>query len=125
MKVKPVFVVNSILAFLFGIGFMVIPAFLLNMIGFSIDADGPLLMRFFGILIFGISILTYSARNIEDSNARKSIILFLFVVYTLMPIFHIAGQVFFNKGNIMLWSVNVIHIAFAVIYAYFLFKKGA
>ena len=35
MKVKPVFVVNSILAFLFGIGFMVIPAFLLNMIGFS------------------------------------------------------------------------------------------
>jgi len=123
MKIRTLFSVNSILATFFGLGFMLIPDFLFNLLGFSTDADGPLAMRFFGIMVFGVGVLTFLARDSGDSQARRAIILALFVVYTLMPILHIGTQLVLGKGNLMLWGVNVLHIAFAIAYGYFFFRK--
>ena len=123
MKIRTLFTINSILAAIFGLGFMLAPDFLYNLLGFSTAADGPLAMRFFGIMVFGIGVLTFSARDSEDFRARRAIILTLFVVYTLMPIFHIGSQLILGKGNLMLWGVNVLHIAFAIAYGYFFFSR--
>jgi hypothetical protein len=123
MKIRTLFIANSILATFFGLGFMLIPDYLFNLLGFSTAADGPLAMRFFGIAVFGIGVLTFSARDSEDSQARRAIILMLFVVYSLMPILHIGVQLILGKGNLMLWGVNVIHIVFAMAYGYFFFRK--
>ena len=88
MKIRPIFIVNSIIATVFGLGFMFIPDFLWSLLGFSTEADGPLAMRFFGIMVLGVGVLTFSARNAPDSISRKAIVLFLFTIYTLIPIFH-------------------------------------
>lgn len=111
---------NSILAFVFGIGFMTIPDFILDLIGFSDEADGPLMGRFFGIVIFGIGILTYNARNKELAEIKQTIVLFLFFVYGVMDIFHF---IFADLTNLMLWSVILVHTIFAALYANFYFRR--
>jgi len=123
MKLRNLFIVNAILAALFGVGFMVVPSFLFNLLGFSIEADGPLAMRYMGIMVFGVSVLTFSARNSEDSQARRAIVLSLIIIYSLLPIFHIGTQLFLGKGNIMLWGMNILHIAFAILYGIAYFRK--
>ncbi len=119
-KVKYIFIFNAVLALFFGLGFMFIPEILMTMIGFSDEADGPTAFRFFGILVFGISILTFAVRNEDTSSVRRSIILFLFIAYVLMVVFHF---IFCDLSNLMLWFVIVIHTILAIAYGYFLFKK--
>ena len=123
MKLKSVFTVNAILSFCFGVGFMAIPGFVLKIIGLPTDPEGEYLTRFLGIMIFGLSVLVFKARNISDPTALRAIISFLFICYGLMLCFHVPGQLFFGKGNIMLWSVDIIHVVLAGIYASFLFKR--
>ena len=123
MKLKSIFTVNAILSFCFGVGFMIIPGFVLKVIGMETDPEGLYLTRFLGIMIFGLSILVFMARKIDDPTAIRAILTFLFVCYGLMLCFHVPGQLFFGKGNIMLWVVDVIHVALAGIYASFLFKS--
>ena len=122
---KTLFIITFILALIFGLGFIFMPEFLLSMIGFSVDADGPLVARFFGILVFGISVLTFAARNSEYSIARQAIVLSLFVSYALMTVIHVLFFFAFNKGNMMLWSVIVIHALLSIAYGKFYFRKPA
>jgi hypothetical protein len=74
-------------------------------------------------MVFGLSILVFMARKVTDAEGIKAILSFLFACYILMLCFHVAGQLFFNKGNIMLWVVDILHISFALIYANFLFRS--
>jgi hypothetical protein len=124
MKIRPLFIVTSILATLFGLGFMFIPGFLTNLINFGIGGDGPLAMRFFGIMVLGVGVLTFSARDLEDLKAQKAIALPLFVIYTLMSIFHIWAIFALGVGNFMLWSIVVLHAVFAILYGIFTFKPA-
>ena len=74
-------------------------------------------------MIFGLSVLVLKARNISDPVAIRAILTFLFICYGLMLCFHVPGQLFFGKGNIMLWAVDIIHVALAGIYASFLLRE--
>ncbi len=123
MKIRPIFIVNSIVATVFGLGFMFIPGFIFGLLGFSTEADGPLAMRFFGIMVLGVGVLTFSARNSPDNISRKAIVISLFTIYTLMPIFHFWTIFGLGKGNIMLWSVIVLHGIFAILYGISIFNK--
>jgi hypothetical protein len=124
MKIRPYFIVTSILATLFGLGFMFMPGFLTDMINFGTEGDGPLAMRFFGIMVLGLGVLTFRALDLEDPKAQKAIALPLSVVYTLMSIFHIWAIFTLGVGNLMLWSIVVLHAVFAVIYGIFAFKPA-
>ena len=119
IELKHIFMLNS-LALLFGIGFMIIPDMLMDMLSLSDVADGPLAMRFFGILVFGIGILTFSIRNEEESKIRRSVILTLFVVYLLMDVAHF---IYFDLSNLMVWSIILLHTVLVVSYGYFYFVK--
>lgn len=117
IKIKYFFIVNSILALIFGLGFLFIPDFLMPLFGFSVAGDGPLGFRFFGALVLGISILTFAVRNEDPSQARRAIIFFLFVIYILLDILKLF---FCDLTNPMIWIMFAIHTIFVVAYGYFL-----
>ena len=100
-NVNTMFFINGILALGFGLLIMFLPEILMEMIGFSTDADGPLSMRFFGILVFGVGLLTFSARKEEHSSARRSMLLMLSFSYSVMTIFHL---VLADLSNLMLFD---------------------
>lgn len=122
MNIKTVLLINSIIALLFGIGFITMPVLFCNMLDFATNGDGPLAMRFAGILVFGLSILTFGARKVKELFSLKIIILYLAVLYSMMLIYHLIFQLFFQMGNAMLWSVDILHLIYAIYYWIFLLK---
>jgi hypothetical protein len=123
MNLKSIFTTNAIISFCFGVGFMAIPGFILKIICLPTDSEGEYLTRFLGIMIFGLSVLVFKARNISDPIAIRAILTFLVLCYGLMLCFHVPGQLFFSKGNIMLWALDIVHVVFVGIYTSFLLKQ--
>ena len=120
LQAKYVFILNFIIAILFGLGFMFIPDIIMTMMGFSGEADGPTAFRFFGITIFGVGILSFLIRNEEPSNARQAIIKTQIINFVLINIFLL---IFGDLTNLMLWFTFFIHILMIIAYGYILFKK--
>ena len=120
LQAKHVFILNFIIGILFGLGFMFIPDILMTMMGFSGEADGPTAFRFFGIAIFGVSILCFLIRNEEPSNARQAVIKIQVINFTLINIFLL---IFGDLTNLILWFTFFIHILMIIAYGYILFKK--
>jgi len=116
MKVRSILLINSVLGFVFGIGFIVLPDFICKLLNFAVVGDGPLAMRFGGIMIFGVSVIAFGARSMEDIKSLKKVTVYLAVIYSMMFIYHVILQLFFQVGNTMLWAVDVLHFAFAVYY---------
>ena len=117
IKVKYFFIINSILALFFGLGFLIVPDFLMPLFGFSVANDGPLAFRFFGVYVLGTSILTFAVRNEVHSPARRAIIFNLFVIYILLDIVKLF---FCDLTNPMIWILFVINTIFVVAYGNFI-----
>jgi hypothetical protein len=122
---KLFFWITAIAATGFGLAFILGPKFMYELLGFTSDADGNLMVRFFGFTVLGVGILTFWARNSELSKTREAIILTLVVDYTLMVITHLL--VMFIRGpplltNVWLWIVVVLHISMVGIYGFFLIR---
>ncbi len=120
IELKHIFIFNSVVGFLFGLGFMIIPATIMASLGMSIEADGPISMRFFGTLIFGSAILLICIRNEPNSTARQGVLLMGIFNYIVMDLFHF---IFFDLSNLMLWSVIILHTTMAFVYGYFFIKN--
>ncbi|MFW9829977.1 MAG: hypothetical protein ACFFEY_20575 [Candidatus Thorarchaeota archaeon] len=120
LKAQYVFIINSIIAILFGLGFMFIPDMLMTLIGFSNAADGPTAFRFFGITVFGASVLTFLVRNEGSSAAGRAIMISQVINFILINIFLI---IFGDLTNLMLWFTIILHILLIVAYCYLLLQK--
>ena len=119
-EIKYVLLTHGILAFLFGVGFMLIPIPLMTMMGLSTAVDTVVITRILGSTIFGIGLVAFSFRKEPHSALRQHIILTFILVYTVMTVFNI---IFFDLTNFMVWSLILLHPAFVVVYGYF-FRKN-
>jgi len=116
IELKYIFIFNTITAGFFGLGFMIFPAFMMDLVGLSDAADGPTSMRSFGIMITGMGILVFGIRNEPHSPMRQVILIMLVFNFLMMTIFHF---VFFETLNFWVWSVILLHILFVILYGYF------
>lgn len=122
MKLSAVFTANSIVALLVGLGFTLVPATALTLYGISLSEPGLLVARLYGASVLGYAVLTWSARNTEESEARGAIVLALFVGFVIGFIVSLVGQLS-GVVNALGWSTVVIYLAFALAYGYFQFMK--
>ena len=88
---------------------MIMPAFIMTLLGLPVETDGPLSMRFFGLMITGTGILVFAIRKEPHSFIRQVILVMLVFNFTLMILFKFL---FMNLQNIWVWGV--------IIYMYFL-----
>lgn len=122
MKLKTVFTVNYILAFLFGAGFIFFPTFFLSLIGINVAGDTALMARGLGVFVFGTSVLTFFTRDAPKSEARRAIVLSLFAVHILAGLYNLSWILLFGiPFNLMIALLLVIHAGLAVAFGYFLF----
>jgi len=122
MKLKTVFTLNYIYAFLFGAGFMLFPAFCGSLVGFDVTGDGSLIARCLGIFVLSTGVLTFRARDAEESNARRAILLSLFVLYLLLILFKVLLNTLwgFPLGP-MFVLLYIFHLFLVVSYGHHLF----
>jgi hypothetical protein len=122
MKLGNLFVVNAVIAGLFGLAFVFAPAQLLAQYGLAIDAGFGLVAQLFGAALIGYAILTWLVRKAGDSEARRAIVLALVisdgVAFVLALIAQLKGMV-----NSLGWSTVAIYLLLALGFAYFYFGK--
>jgi len=122
MKLGNLFTVNAVIAGLFGLGFIFAPAAVLVRYGVSADAGMAFVAQLFGSALIGFAILTWSARSAGDSDARRAIVLAIFVSNAVGFVLSLMAQL---KGlvNSLGWSTVAIYLVLALAFAYFLFAK--
>lgn len=124
MKLRTLMVVNAFVAGLFGIAFAIIPGQSLSQYGFTADPALELMFQLLGAAFIGFGVLTWAARNATESEARRAILLALFVgdfigfVITLVA--QLSGFV-----NSLGWSSVAIYLLLALGWGYFRFLKPA
>jgi hypothetical protein len=122
MKLGNLFAINAVIAGLFGLAFVFAPAQLLAQYGLTIDAGFGVVAQLFGAALLGYAILTWLCRKAGDSDARRAIVLALWIsdgiAFVLALIAQLQGMV-----NSLGWSTVVIYLFLAIGFAYFHFSK--
>ena len=86
MSLTTVFIFNAIAALGYAAGLLIIPATLNSWHGIATDPSSILMSRYFGVALLGIGLVTWLARDANESKARDALTLGL-------PISYIAGLV--------------------------------
>jgi len=122
MKLSVLFTIHAVVATLFGLAFLIMPATSLAQYGLTADNVTDVMSRFFASALLGYGILAWFVRNAEDSPARQAIVLAYFVSNVVGFIVALHTQ-FTTEVNQLGWSTVVIYLFFAVGYGYFQFAK--
>ena len=122
MKLSTFMVINAIVAFLFGLAFVLIAGPLMSLYGASLSPGGLIVARLFGASLLGFAVLTWCARNVEESEARRAIIFALFSSESIGFVMALIGQLS-GAVNALGWSTVIIYFVLALGFGYFQFVK--
>jgi hypothetical protein len=117
-------IINAVVAAVFGFAFLLVP----GEIGAQYGVDSNAAMNYMGQLLgaafIGFAVLTWWARNANDSTARRAIVLAFFIGNVAGFVVALIGQL--NEVvNTLGWSTVAIYLLFALAYGYFQFFKPA
>jgi hypothetical protein len=121
MSFKNLMIIKALVCLAFGILLLAIPDTLLSIFGATLTAGGMFTAREYGSSLFGNLFLCWFARNAEESDARRAIILALFV-YDLIAFVMTAITLISGVLNPLGWSIVVIYLFFTLGFGYFLVK---
>ena len=124
MKLKTLMIINSVVAIVFGVLFVIVPAQAYSCYNITADEQLIYMGRLFGSALIGFGILTWIARNAADSDARKAILYALFAADCIGFVVALFGQIS-HVVNALGWSTVVIYLLLAFGFGYFQFFKAA
>ena len=124
MKATVLFWVHGIAALMFGLGFLLVPAMMTDMMNVPTDSMGLIGWQFFGLGILTIGGIAWGSRNKLVRDVKIPIMLTVFLVFVAMTVLHAVLVLFGGlEINLVVWSVIVFHVVMAAWYGYFLFAK--
>lgn len=122
IKLRPFLTINAILFFPFGLGMLIIPSPIFNMLDVILDNDGLLMARMVGSMLLSFGLICFIARDFE----RPSVALEAILLGNL--IFHIIDSVLTSKGaitgemNNIAYVFSTMHLLVAIGFFYFYLK---
>lgn len=122
MQLKVLFILTAIIALVFGILFILIPAQMYSL--YSIESNSVLnyMGQLFGGALIGIGLISWGSRNTADSDARKAIILGFLIADVVGFIVALIGQLNNIVGDLG-WLTVAIYLLLSLGFAYFQFSK--
>jgi len=122
MKLSNLLAFNAVVALVFGIGFLLIPASVLAMYGAAPGPQINLTAQLFGSALIHVGLVAWLIRNVSDGLARRAIVtsgLAANLVGLVVSLIGTLGGVISSFG----WSAIVIYVLLALGYAYFQFMS--
>lgn len=120
LKLKHVLIFNAIVAFVNGLGILIMPEPFSTSMGFSLTADGITAVRFFATVIFGLGILMLGIRNEPHSYMRQVVLIMLLWNFAAMALIFL---IWCDLSNFMIWFNIVLNFALVGGYGYFFLKN--
>lgn len=122
MKFKTVMIIKAIICLGFGPLLLFVPGWLLNLLGTSFGPGAALTAREYGAALIGNLLLTWLARNAEESIARRAIIWNLFVYDAIALVATLIIQL--SGGlNLLGWGIVVVYLFFTLGFGYLLLPQ--
>jgi uncharacterized membrane protein YfcA len=122
MRTKILFTLAAVVQAIFGLGFLLIPETLTGFYGNTLSQGGVVFARLFGTALLALAAIFWFARDLEDSEALRAIVIGGFInsfVGLLVALYsQLTGMV-----NELGWSTVIIYFLFALDFGFFLFKK--
>ena len=114
--------IKAVVVALFGLGFLLIPAWMGTLFGTSTDETGLLLGRFFGMAWIFEAILLWLCKNFPWPEAQKIVIAIVIsnLIGLVLALMAVIGGMF---SGIMGWLAVVLFLIFVVVFGYFLLVK--
>ena len=121
MSFKNLMVIKALVCLAFGILLLSIPDRLLSIFGATLSDGGMFTAREYGAALFGNLFLCWFAKNAGESDARKAIIIALFV-YDLIGFVVTTITVIAGILNPLGWFIVLVYLFFTIGFGYFLVK---
>jgi hypothetical protein len=120
MKLKTLFIYNTVVTFPFGVCLVLVPAFILDLYGVELGLGGSFVARLLGSALIFVALLCWFARDSEDTEARRAIVFASFLESTLGFIIALIATL---SGiiNLLGWLIVVLYLSIAIGYGYFQF----
>lgn len=122
MTVQSLFIFNAVIAFGFGVGFLLLPGTMVDLYGMEPTPSVNLLGQLFGVELVAVGLLCWFVRGITDRAAQGAIMLALLIADVVGLIVVLLGMLS-GVMNAVGWSGAVIYAVLAAGYAYFRFIK--
>jgi ABC-type transport system involved in multi-copper enzyme maturation permease subunit len=124
MSLRNLLTVAAIIAFVFGLGFVLIPAQLSSLYNVALNPGGSFIGQLFGAALIGFAVLNWFARGVKDSQALQAILLANLIGDGVGFVLALIGQVTGVTGvNQLGWSTVAIYLLLTLGFAYFQFMK--
>ncbi len=122
MKFKTVMIIKAIVCLGFGPLLLFVPGWLLNLLGSSFGPGAALTAREYGAALIGNLLLTWLARNAEESSAKNAIIWNLFV-YDAIALVAILIIQLSGGLNLLGWGIVAVYLFFTLGFGYLLLPQ--
>jgi hypothetical protein len=122
MSLRTLMIINTVIAGVFGVAFVLIPWQVLVIYGIQPTAALNYIGELFGAALLSLAILSWSAKDMEESAARQAIVRAFFLGDAIGFVLALFGQlsgVLNNAG----WSVVIVYLLLAVGFGSVHFKK--
>jgi hypothetical protein len=114
-------IIKASVCFVFGILMLIVPNQLFSVFGATLSDGGIFTAREYGAALFGNLFLCWFAKNDGESEARRAIILALFV-YDLIGFVVTTITVIEGVLNPLGWFVVFVYLFFTIGFGYYLVK---
>ncbi len=122
MKLKVLFIITAIVAIVFGVVFVIIPAQLYSLYGIESGAGMNYMGQLFGAALIAIGLISWQSRNAADSDARKAIIFSFFIADGIGFVVALIGQLNEVLGSLG-WLTVAIYLLLTIGFGYFQFSR--
>jgi hypothetical protein len=120
MKLRNLFLLNTAVALLFALGFLLMPAVLLDLFGFVDNAGTKLIGQFLGVELLAGGLVTLFTRDSSDHNTRQTITL-ANLIATVVGVIVSLGGVLSGAVNELGWVIVAVYLLLALGFGYFQF----
>jgi ABC-type transport system involved in multi-copper enzyme maturation permease subunit len=122
MTYKNFTTVASIVAFVFGLGFIFMPVQLTSFYAVTLNEGGAFIGQLFGAALLGFGVLNWFGRHFSDEQAQQGLANANIAGDGVGFIFALLAQLNGNAGvNALGWSTVLIYLLLALGFAYFRF----
>jgi hypothetical protein len=124
MTYKNITTFASVVAFVFALGFIFMPARLTSFYNVTLNEGGVLVGQLFGASLLGFGVLNWFGRHFSDDQARQGLINANLAGDTVGFIFALLGQLGGVGGvNALGWSTVALYLILAAGFAYLRFMS--
>jgi hypothetical protein len=123
MSVKVFLAIGAAIAILYGIAFVLAPAFVLATYGMTTEASTVLSARYFGLTLLGLGLIVWLVRETSDRTALRGLLSGLSVQSVIGVLVSIWGTLA-GTMNAMGWSAVLIYAVLMAGYLYYRFADS-